>query len=447
MALTKVTNSMIEGATANPDDFGADPTGVADSKAAIQAAIDTGKTVLFAAGANYKITSGITLDNVNQIVDGNGATLTPVGTFNAVTINASGSVFRNLVINAVGLTGFVINAPTEIGGGTFWIEHINSTGGTIGLRLVNQYTSYITACRFAYCTDYCVYLDSTVGFGGINSLWFTGCYFVNSGSSGLPVVFVKASGGIYFDKCTWQGNNPNTIGLQVESANGLYVTNCYVEEYNTTRWIWFYNATVANVLQFMAIRDNYFLMDGIPVVFGSNSSTSIQVTGNTFQTTGSSVGPAVQGMVTGFIPQVHSNLGSRQDIDDSFTPTIAFGGASVGVTYATQVGQMRNYGNYIEGGVHIVLTSKGSSVGDVTINIPSTMLIGVSNQNVDGDVQTGIYANLASITSIDGGYLDNSSIRLYNDGATATTPLTHANFTNTSEIYVKFKSRFVNISQ
>jgi len=31
MSLTKVTNTMIAGATVNPDDFGADPTGVADS--------------------------------------------------------------------------------------------------------------------------------------------------------------------------------------------------------------------------------------------------------------------------------------------------------------------------------------------------------------------------------------------------------------------------------
>jgi hypothetical protein len=75
------------------------------------------------------------------------------------------------------------------------------------------------------------------------------------------------------------------------------------------------------------------------------------------------------------------------------------------------------------------------------------MLVGVTNQNLDGDVQTGIYANLASITSMDGGFLDNSSLRLYNDTATATVPLTHANFTDTSEIYVKFRSRFIDISQ
>lgn len=446
MALTLATNSMIHGATINPDDLGADPTGVADSSAALQAAFDTHKTVVFSNGANYKVTSGLTI-NHNQLIDGNNAKLTFVGTFNGVTFgNTSSFIFRNMVIDASALIGTVLDLPNEVGGGTFWIEHVNISGGTIGLSMVSQYTAYITSCRFAYFTDYGVYLTGA-GSQNTNSLWFTSCFFVNGGRSGLPVVFIKASGGMYFDKCTWQGNNANTIGMQVEAANGLYVTNSYVEEYGTLRWMWFFNGTIPNSLQFMAIRDNYVLMDGIPVVFGGNSSTSVQITGNTFQVTGASSGPAVQGMVTGFIPEVHSNMGSRQDIDDTFAPTLSFGGATVGVTYDIREGVLRNYGNYLEGGAHIKLTSKGTSTGDVTIDIPSVMLVDVVGQNIDRDVQTGIYSNMASITSIDGGYLDNSSIRLYNDGATATTALTNANFTNTSELYVRFKSRFKAISQ
>lgn len=446
MPLTKVTNSLIVGATVNPDDFGADPTGVADSSAAIQAAINTNKTVLFSNGATYKITSGLTI-NYNQLIDGNNAKLLPVGTFNAITFgNTSSFIFRNMVIDATNLVGTVLNLPTEIGGGTFWIEHINIVGGTIGMSMVNQYSAYITNCRFSYFTDHGVYLTSSGG-QSINSLWFTDCYFVNGGGAGLPVVFVKASGGVYFNQCTWQGNNPNTTGLHVEAANGLYATNCYVEEYGTVRWLWLNNATTPNLIEFIAVRDNYFLMDGIPVVFGTNSKTNVQITGNTFQTTPSSVGAAVQGTSTGFIPQVHSNFGSRADIDTTFTPTIAFGGASVGVTYDVQSGSIRNYGNYLEGGIHIKLTSKGTSTGNVTVNVPSTMLVSVPGQNITSDVQTGFYANMASITSMDGGFLDNSAIRLYNDTATAAAALTNANFTDTSELYIKFKSPFINISQ
>jgi len=50
MSLTKVSYSMVQGAPINVLDLGADPTGVTDSTAAIQAAIDTGKKVFIPAG-------------------------------------------------------------------------------------------------------------------------------------------------------------------------------------------------------------------------------------------------------------------------------------------------------------------------------------------------------------------------------------------------------------
>src|SRR4030066_621282 len=56
MSLTKVPYSMIKGAPVNVLDKGADPTGGADSTAAIQAAIDTGKTVWIPNGT-YSVTT------------------------------------------------------------------------------------------------------------------------------------------------------------------------------------------------------------------------------------------------------------------------------------------------------------------------------------------------------------------------------------------------------
>jgi hypothetical protein len=73
MSLTKVTYSMIDGAPFNVLDYGADPTGAADSTAAIQAAIDAaetginpdrftnGSSVYFPSGT-YKITSTLTIN-------------------------------------------------------------------------------------------------------------------------------------------------------------------------------------------------------------------------------------------------------------------------------------------------------------------------------------------------------------------------------------------------
>lgn len=53
--------------------------------------------------------------------------------------------------------------------------------------------------------------------------------------------------------------------------------------------------------------------------------------------------------------------------EGTFTPTIAFGGASVGVTYAAQAGFYTKIGNRVEYSLVIVLTSKGSSVGSMTV--------------------------------------------------------------------------------
>lgn len=51
----------------------------------------------------------------------------------------------------------------------------------------------------------------------------------------------------------------------------------------------------------------------------------------------------------------------------SFTPTIAFGGASVGVTYTTQTASYTRIGNRVFFNIALAISSKGSSTGDVTI--------------------------------------------------------------------------------
>lgn len=52
----------------------------------------------------------------------------------------------------------------------------------------------------------------------------------------------------------------------------------------------------------------------------------------------------------------------------AFTPAITFGGAAVGVTYATQSGRYTKVGSEVRFRLSIVLSSKGSSVGNLSIN-------------------------------------------------------------------------------
>lgn len=71
-------------------------------------------------------------------------------------------------------------------------------------------------------------------------------------------------------------------------------------------------------------------------------------------------------------PAVFSGQADPNTLDDyeegTFTPSIQFGGAAVGVTYAWQIGRYTKIGNRVNFNIRIGLTSKGSSVGAVAIN-------------------------------------------------------------------------------
>jgi hypothetical protein len=108
MSLTKASYSMITGAPVNALDYGADPTGVADSTAAIQAAIDVcagnslHKTVILPAG-NYLISSTVEVkEGVAVIGEGNSTA------FSAGEQGYPTRITKKSTMNATGveLTGF-----------------------------------------------------------------------------------------------------------------------------------------------------------------------------------------------------------------------------------------------------------------------------------------------------------------------------------------------------
>jgi hypothetical protein len=75
MSLTKVSYSMIDGASVNVLDYGADPTGVSDSTTAIQLAIATGKSIYFGGYGNIFLISGSLSPSAGQCLFGENATL------------------------------------------------------------------------------------------------------------------------------------------------------------------------------------------------------------------------------------------------------------------------------------------------------------------------------------------------------------------------------------
>lgn len=115
----------------------------------------------------------------------------------------------------------------------------------------------------------------------------------------------------------------------------------------------------------------------------------------------------------------------------AWTPVLAFGGASVGITYSTQNGVYARIGSIVFFVCNLTLSNKGSSMGNATIiTLPVTPAT---------TAQASIfYDNLTFVGSQIGGQINVSSAISLNVFASAigTAPLTDANFANNSIIRI-----------
>jgi hypothetical protein len=134
-----------------------------------------------------------------------------------------------------------------------------------------------------------------------------------------------------------------------------------------------------------------------------------------------------------------SDANTLDDYEEgTWTPGIAFGGASVGVTYNTSFtgGTYTKIGNtmYVRG--YLVLTNNGTSTGDATITgLPATSISGSKNYvsanvNFESEITfTGSYGSRIAP--------NNSQIDLYQySTAGALTFLNETNFGNNAIIYI-----------
>jgi hypothetical protein len=114
--------------------------------------------------------------------------------------------------------------------------------------------------------------------------------------------------------------------------------------------------------------------------------------------------------------------------EGTWTPVVAFGGASVGITYTQQVGLYIKVGRVVTVQINVVMSSKGSSVGDATITgLPFTSV---------GYRSTGSIApQLLSFTDIPYALIEASSTLMYlreTSNAGVVDDLTDVEFTNST---------------
>lgn len=119
------------------------------------------------------------------------------------------------------------------------------------------------------------------------------------------------------------------------------------------------------------------------------------------------------------------------------TLVLAFGGASVGITYTQRELNAQRIGNMVSGTAEFILSSKGSSTGNATITALTDASVGFG-----GSISVGYYSNLAAgITSTPMGTIGGTTITLFKAGAGTAVNMTDADFTNTSRILFSFQYR------
>ena len=190
MSLTKASYSMITGAPVNALDYGADPTGVADSTAAIQAAIDVcagnaaSKTVILPAG-NYIISSTVDVkEGVAVIGEGNSTA------FSAGQQGYPTRITKKSTMNATGveLTGF--RAKLE----NIAVLSQSGAGGT-GIWVKSNYCSLISVASNGHAD-----LGIKIGSDAVTALNCNGWYLeritaAQNGTHGVYIADLTAAGG------------------------------------------------------------------------------------------------------------------------------------------------------------------------------------------------------------------------------------------------------------
>lgn len=97
---------------------------------------------------------------------------------------------------------------------------------------------------------------------------------------------------------------------------------------------------------------------------------------------------------------VSSTATNRLDhyLEGTFTPTLFIGGASTGVTYSSQVGTYTRIGNRVLFSVNVLLTSKGSLIGEVQVG--TLPFLSKSGQNYPVSIRLNNVANNTGETAI-----------------------------------------------
>lgn len=224
MSLTKATYSMIEGSPANVLDFGADPTGVADSTAAIQAAINSGNVAVFLPSGTYKITSKIT---AGKTLYGAGGTtsISLAGATAQFELNADRASISNLVF--IANATMTVPAVEVTGYKGFWsifgLFMYNGSGTLYdGVKISDGLSGTINQCRVDDASNIGIHVTNAIA-NFANAITVSECRVRNCGVADFRIE--NAAGGSVIG-CVSEGDGP--IRYHIKNS-GIDLMDCYAE--------------------------------------------------------------------------------------------------------------------------------------------------------------------------------------------------------------------------
>ena len=386
--------------------------------------------LLFAGGGNITYQSGTALIDCDEYPLNAGG-YTPFWTSSISNLTASCENLCDYVFDIAYADGFHLSngyiaspksshfrlKPRRDNGGiakllvdNFYMDGINTTTGSEGAVRVPSdglTGTFVTESKFSNC-GMSNFIDNIVNVTrSVFGLEFNGCTFSNS--QGLALSASVSSGGTL---CVTGGEVSNT---GIDGVSG----GIYMEGVGAAKIV---AVDFRGVPQSDAVRT----VNCGRVITDSNIFSSVS---NAYSDTGSLKVSRVGSLSS------TQTLYNETGMVESWTPSVSFGGASVGVTYTVQLGSIYKIGKCVSFTCYIQLSSKGSSVGDIAItglpfvnqsNYSSvtcelrTVTAGVGDQHIQGGiVSSGTGITMSNIAA--SGFRDN---------------LNNADFTNTSIISI-----------
>tara|TARA_B110000503_G_C7120224_1_gene402158 strand:- start:355 stop:1749 length:1395 start_codon:yes stop_codon:yes gene_type:complete len=343
MALTKVSNNMVNGAYINALDYGADPTGLLDSSPSIQAAIDagitTGQTVYIPAG-DYLIGTMLGFVHSAQIKMEYGTTLNYSGVDSCIWVrdesggseNGQGFLIQGGHITGGGGSGIRVGRLSTISPAVGSIRDVKISTMSIGFDFLSGQIIDVRDCNASY-NETGFILNNTVGIYH-TTVEFNNCRFNGNTFQGGYII---QGWQVTIKNCQFEINEREGLKVLKDSSQGIHqiaFEDCWFEANNQGRAGTGYGQleitnSFGGALDYISIKNTNFAIPG-------TSNYQILINGNVSPIVLSNnryvdgVGPTNHGSITGAGVGQAIFLSGQENYSDWVLDTNATSGFNIG---------------------------------------------------------------------------------------------------------------------